>query len=122
MLDLKPYFDAVNAAEEGVQRVANEINALFTQGTDESTKQALALRPALDEAQAKHAEAVGLYEAMQKANRPNDAARNFVPVSTTQPDQVADGSQPSVIKRQDYERLTLNERAQFIRLGGKLED
>lgn len=121
MLDLKPYFDAVNAAEAEVQRVAAEIDALFRDGSDESKAQALALRPALDDAQTKHAEAVSLYESMQRANRPNDIAKNFVPVSITNPD-LAEGNQPTVIKRAEYERMSLTDRALFIRSGGKLED
>jgi hypothetical protein len=121
MLDLKPYFDAVNAANDDVQRIAHEIDALFTEGTDESKLKALALRPALDEAQTKHANAVSLYEAMQKANRPNDVARNFVPVSNTQLDQ-AEGNQPAVIKRQEYDGMSLVDRARFIRSGGTLQD
>jgi len=121
MLDLKPYFDAVNTAEAEVQRVANELDVLFREGTEESTQKALDLRPALDEAQSKHAEAVSLYQAMQKTNRPNDAAKNFIPVSNTEPDP-AGSKQPSVIKREAYERLSLVDRAQFIRSGGTLED
>jgi alcohol dehydrogenase class IV len=104
-----------------VQRIANEIDAFFREGTDESKAKALALRPALDEAQAKHDQAVTLYESMQKANRPNDVAKNFVPVSTTSPTD-AEGSQPTVIKRQEYDRMTLIDRARFIKSGGKLED
>ena len=121
MLDLKPYFDAVNAAEAEVQRIANEIDTLFREGTDEGTAKALALRPALDEAQSKHAEAVSLYNAMQLANRPNDVARNFVPITDTSPDQAV-GNQPTVIRRQDYDGMSLVERAKFIRSGGRLED
>src|SRR3990172_1204369 len=86
MIDLKPYFDAVNAAEAEVQRVANELDALFRQETDEAKAQALARQPELEKAQAKHAAAISLYEQMQKANRPNDIAKNFVPVSNTPPD------------------------------------
>lgn len=119
MLDLKPYFDAVNAANDDVQRIAHELDALFTEGTDESKQQALALRPALDEAQKKHADAVSLYEAMQKAGRPNDVAKNFVPVSNT--DQ-AEGAQPTVINRQDYDRMSLVDRARFVKSGGTLKD
>ncbi len=119
MPDLKPYFDAVNAAEEKVQEIANSINDLFTQGTDESTIKALEMRPALEDAQVKHDEAVALYEAMQKANRPNDVAKNFVPVSSTDP---VEGNQPTVIKRQDYDRMSLVDRASFVKSGGKLED
>lgn len=119
MLDLKPYFDAVNAAEADVQRVANDIDTLFRDGTDESKVKALALRPALEEAQSKHAEAVSLYEAMQIANRPNDVAKNFVPVSTS---ETAEGTQPSVIKREDYDRMSLVDRSNFIHSGGILKD
>ncbi len=121
MLDLKPYFDAVNAAEAEVQRVAAEIDTLFREGTDESKVKALALRPALDEAQSKQAEAASLYEAMQKANRPNDVAKNFVPASATTPGP-AEGSQPTVIKRQAYDALSHVERAKFIQSGGTVED
>ena len=121
MLDLKTYFDAVNTAEEEVQRIAKDLDALFQEGTEESKAKALELRPTLDAAQAKHAEAVALYEAMQKANRPNDVARNFVPVSNTPPDQV-EGNQPAVIKRAEYEQMNLVDRARYIRSGGTIED
>lgn len=120
MLDLKPYFDAVNTTEAEVQRVASELDGLFREGTDESKVKALELRPALDEAQKQHAEAVSLYEAMQQANRPNDVAKNFVPVSTTPTE--ADGAQPTTIKRQEYDRLSLVDRGRFIHSGGKIED
>ena len=121
MLDLKPYFDAVNAAEAEVQRVANELDTLFREGTDESQAQAVALRPTLDEAQSKHADAVALYEAMQKAGRPNDIAKNFIPVSPSSPDPDA-VNQPTVIKRGDYDKLSLVDRAKFVRSGGTVED
>lgn len=119
MLDLKPYYDAVNTAAAEVQNIANEIDGLFRDGTDESKVKALALRPALDEAQSKYAEAVDLYEAMQKTNRPNDVAKNFVPVSTS---ETTEGNQPSVIKREEYDRMSLVDRANFIRSGGTLKD
>ena len=121
MIDLKPYFDAVNTAEAEVQSVAAELDALFTKGTDESKAKALELRPVLDAAQAKHAEAVSLYETIQKANRPNDVAKNFVPVSTTTTEQ-AENNQPTLIKRQVYDGMTPVDRANFIRSGGRLED
>ena len=121
MLDLKPYYDAVIAAEAEVQRVANEIDVHFREETDEGKAQALALSPTLAEAQSKYAEAVSLYEAMQAANSPNDIAKNFVPVSETSPDPV-ESNQPAVIKREAYERLSLVDRAKYIRSGGRLED
>jgi len=121
MPDLKPYFDAVNAANEEVQRIASELDAHFREGTDEGRLAALALRPALDEAQKAYDEAVSLYEAMQLANRPNDIAKNFVPVSNTETEP-ADGSQPTVIKRAQYDQMSLVDRANLIRSGGKIED
>lgn len=121
MLDLKPYFDAVNKADADVQKIANEIDLKFNEGTDESKLQALALRPALDDAQNKHSEAVALYESMQKTNRPNDIAKNFIPVSSTPAEDAVD-TQPTVIKRDAYERMSLNDRAKFIRSGGTVED
>jgi ElaB/YqjD/DUF883 family membrane-anchored ribosome-binding protein len=121
MIDLKPYFDAVNTAEAEVQRVAAELDALFREGSDESKAKALELKPTLDAAQAKHAEAVALYEAMQKSNRPNDVAKNFIPVSKTTTD-TAENSQPTMIKRSAYDALSLVDRAKFIKSGGRLED
>ena len=121
MVDLKPYFDAVNADEAEVQRIAGEIDALFQDGTEESKAKALEMEPELNEAIAKHAKAVALYESMQKANRPNDVAKNFVPVSSTPPDQI-EGSQPTIIKRAEYDQMSLVDRARFIRSGGTVED
>jgi hypothetical protein len=121
MLDLKPYYDAVLAAEADVQRVANEIDTNFRDGTEEGKAKALALRPALDEAQNKLTEATNFYEAMKNTTRPNDVVKNFVPVSNTSTEE-APGSQTTVIKRQDYDKLDLVNRAKFVKSGGKIED
>lgn len=120
MLDLKPYFDAVNAADAEVQKIAAKIDEYFRDGSEESKLEALALRPALDDAQNKHAEAISLYESMQKANRPNDIAKNFIPVSEAATETV--DNQPTEIKRADYDRLSLQNRAKFIRSGGTITD
>ncbi len=120
MIDLKPYFDAVNTTEAEVQRVANEMDTLFRQDTDEAKAQALAMQATLEEALAKHDKAVSIYESMQKANRPNEVAKNYVPVAaSTEP---VEGAQPTVIKRQDYDRLSQEERALFIRSHGIVKD
>lgn len=121
-IDLKPYYDAVIEAEAEEQRIAHELDALFRQETDEAAAQALAMQPDLEKAQQKVEEAKSLYEAMQKTNRPNDVARNFVPVSITEPDPEGEGKQPTVINRQDYDRMSLVDRANFIRSGGRLMD
>jgi hypothetical protein len=120
MIDLKPYFDAVNTTEAEVQRIASELDALFCLETEEGKASALAMQPQLDEAQKKHDEANALYERMQNATRPNDVARNFIPVSTTQSE--AEGKQQSTIKRQEYDQLSLIDRAKFVKSGGTIED
>ena len=121
MRDLKPYFDAVNAAADEVQRIASEIYALYEEGSVESKVKALDLRPGLDQAEAEHEKQLALYESMQKAHRPNEIAKNFIPISTAQPDQT-EGSQPTVIKRSAYNEMSLVQRAQFVKSRGTVED
>jgi hypothetical protein len=122
MFDLKPCLDAVNAAKDEEQRIANEIQSLLAEGTEESTLKAVVeLQPKLDEAQKKLAQAESLYESMQSANRPNDIAKNFVPVSNAQPGDEVD-QQPTTIKRAEYNKLSLVDQAKFIRSGGTVED
>jgi hypothetical protein len=121
MLDLKPYHDAVLATDAEVQRIANEINVHFQEGTDEAKKKALGLRPALDEAQTKADEAMKLYESLKKASRPSDVAKNFVPVSATQPDPEAPET-PGTMKRTDFEVLNAVEKRKFALSGGKIVD
>lgn len=121
MLDLKPYYDAVVDAEAEVQRIAAEIDTQFRVETEEGQAKALELRPALEDAQSKLEDATKFYESMQNSTRPNDVIKNFIPVSNTQADP-DEGSQPTLIKRQDYDALSLVDRANFIRSGGKIED
>lgn len=121
MIDLKPYYDEVIRTEAEIQHVAHEIDVLFREGTGESQAAALAKKTELDAAQAKYSSAVALYESMQNTNRPNDIAKNFIPVSTVAAEANA-GSQPTVIKRAEYDRLSLIDRDRLIKSGGKLED
>lgn len=122
MFDLKPSLDAVNAAKDEEQRLANEILTLLGDGTEESKLKALVeLQPKLDQAQEDLAKAEAQYESLQKANRPNDIAKNFVPVSNTSPEDEVD-EQPTTIKRAEFNKLSLDDQAKFIRSGGTLED
>jgi signal peptide peptidase SppA len=121
MNDLKPFYDAVMSAEEEVQQLAKQISDLYAEGSDESKAKILDIKPQLDAALKKKDEAVTLYESMQKANRPNDVAKNFIPISNTSPED-AESRQPTVIKRADYDALSLVDRAKFIRSGGTVED
>ena len=121
MENLKPVVDAVNAAADEVQRIASEIYVLYEEGSVESKIKALDMCLVLDEAEAEHEKQLALYELLQKAHRPNEIAKNFIPISTAQPDQT-EGNQPTVIKRSAYNEMSLVQRAQFIKSNGTVED
>lgn len=120
-MDLKAYYDDAVAKAEKVQQVAAEIDSHFKDGTDEGKQKALDLQPKLDEAQAAADEAMAFYEKMQNATRPNDVLKNFIPASETDADP-EEGSQPSVIKRVDFDEMPLIDQANFIHSGGTVED
>lgn len=77
-MNLKPYFDAANAAEARVQKIAAQINDLFESGQND---EALELRPKLDTAKAEAHQAHQLYLSMAAATTSDgDPAQRFVPV------------------------------------------
>lgn len=119
MLDLKPYLDAANAADQEVKRIAGEIDAHFQEGTDEGKAQALALRPALDEAQNKANEAAAMYESLKRAAQPSNLA-DFVPVSQTPPTPDADPA--GVMTRHEFEALNPIEQRRYALSGGRVTD
>jgi hypothetical protein len=121
MLDLKPYYDAVNSAQAEVDQVANEIDCAMADGSDEGKLNALELQSKLDGALAKLDSASKLYESRQKADRPNDIAKNYVPVSDTPVDQ-DNASQASEVGRGEFNKLSVNDQAKFIRSGGTVRD
>jgi hypothetical protein len=121
MLDLKPYYDAVNSAQAEVDQAANEIDVAMADGSDEGKLKALELQSKLDGALAKLESASKLYESRQKADRPNDIAKNYVPVSDTPVDQDSP-SQASEIARGEFNKLSINDQAKFIRSGGTVRD
>lgn len=120
MLDLKPYQDAVLTADAEVKNVANQIDALFREGTDEAKNSALALQESLDIAQAKYDAAAKLYESMKKSSQPSDVALNFVPVSQTSP--TPDAENPvDVMTLAEYNALSPKDRLAFAKRGGRIE-
>jgi len=121
MLDLKGPYDAVNAADAALKAQAAEIAALFEQGTDEATQQALALQEPLETLQAAYDHKLGMYNSLVKANAPSDVAKNFVPVSQTPATPEAEEPK-GVMKRADWNALSPIDRAAFLQGGGKLED
>lgn len=121
-MNLKPYFDAVQAANAEVMRVASEIDGHFTSGTDEGIQQAMAMRVELEGAQARAAEADGLYASMKAASDRGEAgeAARFVPVNEGA-EKVA-GSAAKQITRAEYEAMAFGDRHAFLKAGGAIVD
>lgn len=120
--DLKPYYDAVNSAQAEVDRIAHEIDTAMTDGSDEAKLKALELQPELDGALKKLEDASKLYESRQKADRPNDIAKNYVPVSNTPVESSNGDQQPTEINRAAFNALSLVDQSKFIRSGGTVKD
>lgn len=76
-MDLKKYYDAAQAANQQVNKIADEIDVLFNAGKIE---EALAKRSELDKAKAAAKDANQLYLSMQDASQPTtgDPASRFV--------------------------------------------
>ncbi|MHB1482094.1 MAG: hypothetical protein ACYCXH_07235 [Bellilinea sp.] len=118
MIDLKPYFDAAQAADIEVQRIMNEMNEHFNAGTEEGKQAALDMRPALDEAKAKAADANSLYLSMRDAAaQSNSAARTFVPVSETKASN--EGAKEIILS--DFNALDDTAKLKFMRGGGTIK-
>ncbi|HWR66076.1 MAG TPA: hypothetical protein VN364_08150 [Bellilinea sp.] len=120
MIDLKPAIDAVRVADEKVNRLLDEMNTHLTAGTDEGTQAALDLRPALDEAKAKAADAKSLYETMRDAAAlSGNSARAFVPATGT---NLSTGDPAKEMTRQDFDALNATEQLKFMRAGGNVTE
>ena len=117
-IDLKPYFDTAQKADEEVQRIMTEMHASFNGGTEEGQAKALEMRPQLDAAKSKAQAANDLYISMRNAAATsNNVARNYVPVADNLDD---DPKAAKEMKRQDFEALDTEARMAFIKAGGKL--
>jgi len=118
VIDLKPYFDAARAADDEVQRVMNEMNEHFTADTEEGKQAALDLRPALDLAKEKAADANKLYLSMRDAAATsNSAAREFVP---TNDHLEGTGDPAKEMTRPEFDALDAAARVKFIKAGGSV--
>ena len=120
MFDLKPYFDAAQEADAEVQRVMNEMNAAFGEGTENGKQTALEMRPALDAARTRAKDANDLYVSMRDAASSSDVARKFVPANSAavSPRPIAGGS----MKRDDFLALDAAARMAHIKAGGEVID
>jgi hypothetical protein len=124
-IDLKPYFDHARSADEDKQRILNEMNAAFNDGTEEGKAKALELRPSLDEATNKALAANELYLSLRGASQQNSAADQFVPVAPEAgKTSVEDGQSAAAkeMKRDDFIALDADSRMKFMKAGGKVTE
>lgn len=118
MLNLKPVYDAAQAADAKVNGIMAEMLEAFNEGTEEGKQKALDLRQNLEEAKAEAKTANDLYVSMRDALGDQDAAaRKFVPVNGA---EQAQGKK--VITRKAFEALDFKSRHDFLVDGGTVED
>lgn len=117
-INLKAYFDAAQAANEDVLKIADEIDGKFSEGTAEAVESAMSRRGELEAAQAKAGEAVKLYEAMKAAAQTGEAsaAAKFVPVDESAKVQ----DEKKTVTRAEYEAMAYDERHAFFKAGGQI--
>jgi hypothetical protein len=121
MQNLKPYLDAAVAADNEVKQILAEMDAAFTEGTEEGKKKALELRPALDEAKVKAEQANALYVSMRDASLVSDNVAALF-TSPADPAQEPDQAEAKVMTRAAYRQLSPHDRLAFSKGGGKLTD
>jgi len=107
------------AADAAVKIQAAEIADLLSQGTEETTQQALALQEPLDKLQADYEAKKSLYDSLVRSNAPSDVAKLFVPASSTSPE--ADEAKKDVMTLAEFNALTPRERLAYAKRGGKVE-
>ncbi len=119
MVNLKPAYDAVKAADEKVNAVLAEMSAHLEAGTEEGKQAALNLRPALAAAQADAKQAGELYLEMRDASAGSEEhARKFVPVSEAAAKAASAGGK--TMTRGEWLALSFSERRSFFSEGGQL--
>lgn len=121
-VDLKQFFDAARASSDEVERIMAEMNAAFSEGTEEGREKALALRPGLEAAQKKAEEDNALYLSLRNgAGAVDSAARQFVPVEAV---PMGDGGaeKKNTITRAEFAEMSAADRMEFVKGGGKLTD
>lgn len=120
MPNLKTYLDAAIAADDEVKRIVNEIDAYFSDGTDEGKKKALELRPALDEAKNKSLDANKLYISMRDASLTQSDASLFS--APADPENNQGDKTPKIVNREVLRNMSPAERMNHIRSGGKVTE
>ena len=119
MKDLKPLYDAVIAAEAEVGKIESAMMAAFETGTEEGKAEALAMRPALDEAKNQAKEANLAYISMRESDAVESGnARKFVPV----PGAEKQAGQVKQLTRAEFEAMSAADRMSFMLNDGNIVD
>ena len=119
MTTFKSAYDLAQKRVQAVNDKAQEIETLLG-GTEEDVSAALALEPALDEAQAEAQKALDLYNKLtQASNLAESSASLFVPVSEAAAESEA---AKNTMTREEFDGMNTSEKAAFMKRGGKVTD
>jgi hypothetical protein len=119
MTTFKSAYDLAQKRVQAVNDKAQEIETLLG-GTEEDVNAALALEPALDEAQAEAQKAINLYNKLTKAgDLAESTAGLFVPVSEAAAEV---GTVKNTMTREEFDGMNIYDRTKFMLNGGKVTD
>lgn len=119
MTTFKSAYDLAQKRVQIVNNLAQEIDSLLG-GTEEDVSAALALEPALDEAQAEAQKALDLYNKLtQASNLAESSASLFVPVSEAAAESEA---AKNTMTREEFDGMNTSEKAAFMKRGGKVTE
>lgn len=119
MTTFKSAYDLAQKRAQAVNEKAQEIETLLA-GTEEDVNAALALEPALDEAQAEAQKAIDLYNKLTKAGDFADSTASlFVPVSEAAAEIEA---AKSTMTREEFDGMNFSEKTAFMKRGGKVTE
>ncbi len=119
MTTFKSAYDLAQKRVQAVNDKAQEIETLLG-GTEEDVNAALALEPALDEAQAEAQKAIDLYNKLTKAGDLADSTASlFVPVSEAAAEV---GTAKNTMTREEFDGMSISDKARFMTNGGKVTD
>ena len=119
MTTFKSAYDLAQKRVQIVNNLAQEIDSLLG-GTEEDVSAALALEPALDEAQAEAQKAIDLYNKLTKADELADSTASlFVPVSEAAAES---GAAKNTMTREEFDGMNTSEKAAFMKRGGKVTE
>ena len=119
MTTFKSAYDLAQKRIQAVNDKAQEIETLLG-GTEEDVNAALALEPALDEAQAEAQKAIDLYNKLTKAGDLADSTASlFVPVSEAAAEV---GTVKNTMTREEFDGMSSGAKAKFMSEGGKVTE